>query len=134
MSKFELAVPHHIKPGKSVKLKDLSTGPSNKVDFGKKAALKRIAANAVEMAEMAKRLYAEDKRSILLVLQGMDTAGKDGTIRSVMRGMNPTSCQVSSFKPRLSLALPQGGSPTRQHRHFQPITLRGGTGRPRPQP
>jgi len=46
------------------------------------------------MAELAKRLYAENRRSILLVLQGMDTAGKDGTIRSVMRGMNPTSCQV----------------------------------------
>jgi len=98
MSKFDLAVPHHIKPGKSVKLKDLSTGPSNKIDFGKKEALKRIASNAVEMAELAKKLYAEDTRSILLVLQGMDTAGKDGTIRSVMRGLNPSSCQVSSFK------------------------------------
>jgi len=43
-------------------------------------------------------LYADDKRSILLVLQGMDTAGKDGTIRNVMRGMNPTSCRVNSFK------------------------------------
>ena len=91
MSKFELAVPHHIKPGKSVKLKDLSTGPSKKIDFGKKAALKRIASNAVEMAEMAKKLYAEDTRSILLVLQGMDTAGKDGTIRSVMRCLLYTS-------------------------------------------
>ena len=98
MSKFKLAVPHHIKPGKSVKLKDLSTGPSDKIDFGKKDALKRISENAVEMAELAKKLYAEDKRSVLLVLQGMDTAGKDGTIRSVMRGMNPSSCQVSSFK------------------------------------
>ena len=98
MSKFKLAVPHHIKPGKSVKLKDLSTGPSDKIDFGKKDALKRISENAVEMAELAKKLHAEDKRSVLLVLQGMDTAGKDGTIRSVMRGMNPSSCQVSSFK------------------------------------
>ena len=50
------------------------------------------------MADLAKRLYAENQRSVLLLLQGMDTAGKDGTIRSVMRGMNPTSCQVHSFK------------------------------------
>ncbi len=98
MSKFELAVPHRIKPGKSVKLKDLATGPPAHISFGKKHALKRIAANAIEMAELAKKLYAEDTRSVLLVLQGMDTAGKDGTIRSVMRGMNPSSCQVSSFK------------------------------------
>ena len=67
-------------------------------DFSKKKAYKRIEANAVVMAGLAKQLYAENRRSILLVLQGMDTAGKDGTIRSVMRGMNPTSCQVSSFK------------------------------------
>jgi len=98
MSKFDLAVPHHIKPGKSVKLKDLSTGPSDKIDFGKKDAYARIAKNAVEMAELGKRLYAENTRSVLLVLQGMDTAGKDGTIRSVMRGMNPSSCRVTSFK------------------------------------
>jgi len=62
MSKFDLAVPHHIKPGKSVKLKDLSTGPSDKIDFGKKDAYERIAENAVEMAELAKKLYAEDAR------------------------------------------------------------------------
>ena len=98
MSNFELAVPHTIKPGKSVKLKDIDSAPSKSIKFGKKEAIKRIAANAIEMAELAKRLYAEDTRSILLVLQGMDTAGKDGTIRSVMRGTNPTSCQVSSFK------------------------------------
>jgi PPK2 family polyphosphate:nucleotide phosphotransferase len=50
------------------------------------------------MADLARCLFAENKWSILLVLQGMDTAGKDGTIREVMRGMNPRSCQVVSFK------------------------------------
>ncbi|MDA7870477.1 polyphosphate kinase 2 family protein [bacterium] len=66
--------------------------------FSKKSAYRRIEENVGVMADLAKRLYAENQRSILLVLQGMDTAGKDGTIRAVMRGMNPTSCQVSSFK------------------------------------
>lgn len=98
MSKFDIAVPHTFKAGKDIKLDDFSSTPSEDIEFGKKLAYKKIAANAIEMAAMAKRLYAENQRSILLVLQGMDTAGKDGTIRSVMRGMNPTSCQVTSFK------------------------------------
>ena len=98
MSNFNIAVPHTVQPGSKVKLKSVPTGPSENISFDKAAARSQIASNAVEMAELAKRLYAEDKRSILLVLQGMDTAGKDGTIRWVMRGMNPTSCQVHSFK------------------------------------
>ncbi|MFK7767919.1 MAG: polyphosphate kinase 2 family protein [Mariniblastus sp.] len=97
MNKPNDAKPYVIKPGSKVKLTDI---PSRIQDssYDKKSAYKKIASNAVEMAELAKKLYAENKRSILLVLQGMDTAGKDGTIRSVMRGMNPTSCQVNSFK------------------------------------
>ena len=98
MSDFSVALPHTFKSGDSIKLKDFASGPPADTDFGKKAARKQIGLNAVEMAEMAKRLYAENTRSILLVLQGMDTAGKDGTIRWVMRGMNPTSCRVTSFK------------------------------------
>ncbi len=91
------ASPYIVSPGESVDLSSIASGPTSE-DWKKKSALKKIAANAIQMADFAKRLYAEDQRSILLVLQGMDTAGKDGTIRNVMRGMNPTSCQVSSFK------------------------------------
>ena len=54
--------------------------------------------NIAVLADLGYRLYAENRRSLLLVLQGMDTAGKDGTIRHVMRGFNPQSCQVTSFK------------------------------------
>lgn len=50
-----------------------------------------------ELYELAFRLYAENKRSLLLILQGMDTSGKDGTIRKVMSGINPLICQVSAF-------------------------------------
>ena len=98
MSKFDIAVPHTFAVGKEIKLREFSSSPPEELEFGKKLAYKKIATNAVEMADMARRLYAENKRSILLVLQGMDTAGKDGTIRSVMKGMNPTSCRVTSFK------------------------------------
>jgi polyphosphate kinase 2 (PPK2 family) len=51
-----------------------------------------------ELAELGYRLYADNRKSVLLVLQGMDTSGKDGTIRSIMHGLNPQSCQVTSFK------------------------------------
>ena len=97
MSKSNKLKPHTVRPGEKIKLKNI---PSTLEDTGykKASAYQRIEDNAVVMAGLAKKLYAENKRSILLVLQGMDTAGKDGTIRSVMKGMNPTSCQVVSFK------------------------------------
>ncbi|MDG1874517.1 MAG: polyphosphate kinase 2 family protein [Mariniblastus sp.] len=89
--------PYTVKPGVKVDLRSIPSSIEG-TGYKKKSAYKRIEENAVVMAELAKKLYAENKRSILLVLQGMDTAGKDGTIRSVMKGMNPTSCQVVSFK------------------------------------
>lgn len=98
MSKFNIAQPFTFSPGKDVELKDIPSGLPDGVEFGKKKALKRIAENAEFNSQLAKKLYAENQRSVLLVLQGMDTAGKDGTIRYVMDGMNPTSCQVHSFK------------------------------------
>jgi len=67
-------------------------------DWTKKSARKQIRANTTLSAELAYRLYAENRRALLLVLQGMDTAGKDGTIRTVMTGINPQSCQVVPFK------------------------------------
>jgi PPK2 family polyphosphate:nucleotide phosphotransferase len=48
--------------------------------------------------DLQARLYAEHKRSLLIVLQAMDTGGKDGTIKGVFQGVNPQGCQVSSFK------------------------------------
>jgi PPK2 family polyphosphate:nucleotide phosphotransferase len=90
-------LPYVVRAGEKIRLSEI---PSDHRDtpFNKKSAYNKIAENAIFMADLAKRLYAENKRSVLLVLQGMDTAGKDGTIRSVMKGMNPTSCQVHSFK------------------------------------
>ncbi len=53
---------------------------------------------AEEMEELQRRLWAENRRSLLLVLQGMDAAGKDGTIRRVMGGLNPQGAHVAGFK------------------------------------
>ncbi len=51
-----------------------------------------------KLDDLQRRLYAQDEYSLLLVFQAMDAAGKDGTIRAVMRGVNPAGCQVTSFK------------------------------------
>ena len=74
-----------------------------------------------ELNTLQKALYAHDRHSVLLVFQGMDAAGKDSTIRAVMKGVNPAGCQVFSFKKpsqkeldhdflwRTSCALPERG-------------------------
>ncbi len=89
--------PLRIKPGKPCRLKDLDAAAQSE-KFDKSSAKKEIRANARVIADLARRLYAESRRSVLLVLQGMDTSGKDGTIRTIMKGVNPQSCQVVSFK------------------------------------
>jgi PPK2 family polyphosphate:nucleotide phosphotransferase len=65
----------------------------------KKAALEeRLETLKGELGELQERLYAADRYSLLLIFQAMDAAGKDGTIRAVMSGVNPAGCQVYSFK------------------------------------
>jgi PPK2 family polyphosphate:nucleotide phosphotransferase len=64
----------------------------------KEAAAARTTHNLERIDAQQYRLYAEGKRSILIVLQGMDTAGKDGLIRNVMTAFNPQDCRVTSFK------------------------------------
>jgi PPK2 family polyphosphate:nucleotide phosphotransferase len=51
-----------------------------------------------ELADLQERIYADDRYSVLIVFQAMDAAGKDGTIKHVMSGVNPAGCQVFSFK------------------------------------
>jgi PPK2 family polyphosphate:nucleotide phosphotransferase len=64
----------------------------------KKEARRRMLENQARLDELQKALYAEKKRGVLVVLQGMDTSGKDGTIRRVVRGLNPQGVRVQSFK------------------------------------
>lgn len=67
-------------------------------DVGKEEGEARTRANAAAIGELAYKLYAESKRAVLLVLQGMDTSGKDGTIRGVLSDANPQTCAITSFK------------------------------------
>src|SRR5687767_8678701 len=74
-------------------------------DWNKESAEQRLEENTEALADLAYRLYAENRRSVLLILQGMDTSGKDGTIRKVTTGVNPLSFQITSFKAPSQLEL-----------------------------
>jgi len=78
-------------------LKDFSTEPPKKAP-SKDEAKESLKENVERLAELQQVLYAHDRWSILLIFQAMDAAGKDGTIRAVLSGVNPVGCQVSAFK------------------------------------
>ena len=86
-----------VKPGKKFRIGtvDASATPGVK---DKETALKLTAKNLGRMSELQYCLYAEAKRSLLIVLQGIDAGGKDGTIRHVMEAFNPLSTVVTAFK------------------------------------
>jgi PPK2 family polyphosphate:nucleotide phosphotransferase len=58
----------------------------------------QFAALAAELGELQELLYAAQTEAVLIVLQGLDTSGKDGTIRNVLRDVNPAGCRIASFK------------------------------------
>jgi len=87
----------------SFKLADMPNTPSD--TESKKHYKNKLADLVDEMSELQRILYAHDKHSLLLVFQAMDAAGKDSTIRAVMSGVDPTGCQVFSFKRPSSLEL-----------------------------
>src|SRR6266851_9130561 len=68
------------------------------LDLDKDAANALLAQDSERLAELQQRLYAYDRWALLVVLQGMDTAGKDGVIKHVMNGVNPQGCEVHPFK------------------------------------
>ncbi len=72
--------------------------PNDTGGTDKKAARRELKRITRRLSELQYLLYAENTRALLIVLQGMDAAGKDGTIRRVMRGMNPQGTTVTSFK------------------------------------
>lgn len=92
-----MSQPIKVPPGEKIRLADFDPRHTNG-KYDKESAKQRIEENALVLADLAYRMYAEDRRALLLILQGMDASGKDGTIREVMRGLNPQACQVVSFK------------------------------------
>lgn len=72
--------------------------PGDHAGLGKKRARERRAADVERLAELQDRLYAEGRRALLVVLQGLDASGKDGTIKHVMSAVDPQGVTVTSFK------------------------------------
>ena len=88
---------YRVHPGQPVVLAHLD--PNESEDYNKKKHVeKELEHQRDRLQSLQERLYAEHKRSLLIVLQAMDTGGKDGTIKHVFGGINPQGCQVWSFK------------------------------------
>ncbi len=86
-----------VRAGKPVRL--ASWNPDDTLGFMKDEETERKMAKSIaRLDELQYVMYAEHRRALLVVLQGMDGAGKDGTIRHVMRGFNPQGCRVTPFK------------------------------------
>jgi len=95
-----------VEPGKDAGLAERD--PADKLGLDSKDDAKAKLAEVVEeIATLHDRLYAEGARSVILVLQGLDASGKDGTIRSVFTGLNPQGCRVASFKAPTATELAQ---------------------------
>jgi PPK2 family polyphosphate:nucleotide phosphotransferase len=91
--------PYRVTDGRKFRLKDIDPGDTHEIGSERKQEAKEMLADGVQwLADQQDKLYAQDRWSLLCVFQAMDAAGKDGTIRHVMSGVNPQGCQVFSFK------------------------------------
>jgi PPK2 family polyphosphate:nucleotide phosphotransferase len=90
--------------GEKIRLKDFDPGDTG--DFkGKQEVKESQDKDLKDLRDLQRVLYAENKRSLLVVLQGIDTGGKDGTIRHVFSGVNPQGVQVAAFKAPTAIEL-----------------------------
>jgi PPK2 family polyphosphate:nucleotide phosphotransferase len=93
----ELAERYRITDGSKFKLSSIDPADSWTLE-GKKGAKDLLKEGVKRLRDLQERLYAQDCWSVLLIFQAMDAAGKDGTIKHVMSGINPQGCEVHSFK------------------------------------
>lgn len=115
-----LSAHYRITDGSKFRLKDVKPGDTAKLE-SKESASALLEDGVQRLAELQEKLYAQDKWAVLLIFQAMDAAGKDGTIKHVMSGINPQGCHVVPFKAptaheldhdflwRANIALPQRG-------------------------
>jgi len=96
---------YRVPPKTKIKLKDFDPNDTSLFDGGKKEAKAAMVELNQKLSELQELLYAEGKHKLLIILQAMDTGGKDGTIRSVFEGVNPQGVKVASFKTPTALEL-----------------------------
>jgi len=88
-----------VKAGEKVKLSKWEPGDTRAFGGDKKEGLKELEKLKEKLDGLQEKLYAEHKHAVLVVLQGMDASGKDGTIRMVFEGVNPQGVRVAKFGP-----------------------------------
>jgi PPK2 family polyphosphate:nucleotide phosphotransferase len=86
-----------VKPGTTIDLRRYRPADTRPY-AGKEEALERLQKGIGRLIDLQQKLYAQDRWAVLLIFQGMDAAGKDGTIRHVMSGLNPQGTEVFSFR------------------------------------
>ncbi len=90
---------YRVDSGKGFHLSDYRPGDTGGFDADFKSDAQKLQQQQLEqLTELQAKLYAQDRRALLLIFQATDAAGKDGTIKHVMSGVNPEGCQVFSFK------------------------------------
>ncbi|MBI4469580.1 MAG: polyphosphate kinase 2 family protein [Acidobacteria bacterium] len=87
---------HRVTGGRAIRLQDFD--PDEDAGLNREQAEAKLVKLGQEIVELQELLYAAGETAVLIVLQGMDTSGKDGTIRHVMGSMNPLGCDVAAFK------------------------------------
>jgi PPK2 family polyphosphate:nucleotide phosphotransferase len=93
----KIAARYRVTDGKKFRLKDVNPADTWKIT-SKEGATDALAQGVRMLSDLQEKLYAQDKWAVLLIFQAMDAAGKDGTIKHVLSGINPQGCQVFSFK------------------------------------
>jgi len=93
----KLVDPYRVADGERFRLKDFDPCDTGKL-HSKEAAAEMLDDGVKLLSRMQEKLYAQDRWSLLIVMQAMDAAGKDGAIKHVMSGVNPQGCDVHSFK------------------------------------
>ena len=97
MKPSEFVGPFRVTDGASFRLKDFDPAETLGLKT-KEQAREALEHGIARLCDLQEKLYAQDRWAILLVLQAMDAAGKDSTIKHVMSGINPQGCSVTSFK------------------------------------
>lgn len=88
-----------VKPGSKVDIASIDPRDTRALKGGRDAALAALDDDRAALVELQTRLWAESTRALLLILQGTDASGKDGTVAHVFTGVNPQGTRVTSFKP-----------------------------------
>jgi PPK2 family polyphosphate:nucleotide phosphotransferase len=93
----DFSKPYRVDNGRKFRLKDYDPADTSEVK-SKKEAEKELPLGLERLIELQDKLYAQDRWALLVILQAMDAAGKDGVIKHVMSGVSPQGCEVHSFK------------------------------------